>query len=133
MYSEFSMFPERVPPQGLHRAACVLGGAGHRRPRACPLLVASREAVSPRGDPVSCLCLSDVSSDYGGMRALNNRRVLFNQTGNGEKCIFVNAPIIPIPTRTKNVFCRLPGSCCQDPLIVLSRKYLCAQLAQPQG
>lgn len=46
----------------------------------------------------------------------------------GEKCISVNAPIIPIPTGQKKKKCLLPGTGCQDPLIVLCWKQLCPQL-----
>lgn len=50
--------------------------------QACTLLVVSWEALGPRRDPVSCLRQSDVSSDYRGVRVLNDCKVLFNQTEN---------------------------------------------------
>lgn len=119
-YSKFSVLPELVPHPG-EAQSCLCPGAQERW--ACTLLVTFWKAVSLHGDPVSCLCLSDVFLIIGGARAPNDCKVLFIQTEHGEKCIFVNAPIIPVPTRTKkNVFCLLPGMCYPDPLFVLSWK-----------
>ena len=99
------VLPELVPHPG-EAQSCLCPGAQERW--ACTLLVTFWKAVSLHGDPVSCLCLSDVFLIIGGARAPNDCKVLFIQTEHGEKCIFVNAPIIPIPTRTKK--CVLPAS-----------------------
>lgn len=101
-YSKFSVLPELVPHPG-EAQSCLCPGAQERW--ACTLLVTIWKAVSLHGDPVSCLCLSDVFLIIGGARAPNDCKVLFIQTEHGEKCIFINAPIIPVPTRTKKKMC----------------------------